>query len=89
MNGIVDFNQSPHRNKKAYDIVLTKDAGSNEYRSRIGFNIYPLDIGTYTIVFEFYPPEMTNIQVKCQVTTAYIHSQEQNDFSDYSKVLVE
>ena len=52
VNGIVDFNGSPHQNKKAYSMVLTKDAGTNDYRSRIGFNIYSLDIGTYTIVFE-------------------------------------
>ena len=31
---------------------------------------------------------MTNIQVTCQAITAYIHSQVQKDFSDYSKVLV-
>ena len=29
VNGIVDFNESPHQNKKAYRIVLTKDAGTN------------------------------------------------------------
>ena len=31
---------------------------------------------------------MTNIQVTCQATTAYMHSQVQKDFSCYSKVLV-
>ena len=61
MNGIVDFNESPHRNKKVYDIVLTRDAGTNNYRSRIGFNLDPQDIETFTLIFEFYPPERTNI----------------------------
>ena len=89
VNGIVDFNESPHQNKKAYSIVLTKDAGTNNYRSRIGFNLYSLAIGTYTIVFEFYPPEMTNIQLSCTASSAYIHKSTQRDFTDYSKLLVQ
>ena len=89
VNGVVDFNGSPHQNKKAYSMVLTKDAGTNDYRSRIGFNIYSLDIGTYTIVFEFYPPEMTNIQLSCNASSAYIHKSVQRDFTNYSKLLVQ
>ena len=89
VNGIAAFNQSPHQNKKAYDITLIKDSGSNDYRSRIGFNIYTLAIGTYTIVFEFYPPEMTNIQLSCDASEAYIHKAVQRDFTAYSKVLVQ
>ena len=89
VNGIVDFNESPHQNRKAYSIDLTKDAGTNNYRSRIGFNLYSLAIGTYTIVFEFYPPEMTNIQLSCTASEAYIHKSTQRDFTDYSKLLVQ
>ena len=87
--GIAAFNQSPHQNKKAYDITLIKDSGSNDCRSRIGFNIYTLAIGTYTIVFEFYPPEMTNIQLSCTASEAYIHKAVQRDFTAYSKLLVQ
>ena len=87
--GIAAFNKSPHQNKKAYDITLIKDSGSNDYRSRIGFNIYTLAIGTYTIVFEFYPPEMTNIQLSCTASEAYIHKAVQRDFTAYSKLLVQ
>ena len=87
--GIAAFNQSPHQNKKAYDITLIKDSGSNDYRSRIGFNIYTLAIGTYTIVFEFYPPEMTNIQLSCTASEAYVHKAVQRDFTAYSKLLVQ
>ena len=89
MYGIAAFNQSPHQNKKAYDIILIKDSGSNDYRSRIGFNIYTLAIGKYTIVFEFYPPEMTNIQLSCTASEAYIHKAVQRDFTAYSKLLVQ
>ena len=89
VNGIVDFSGSPHQNKKAYSMVLTKDAGTNDYRSRIGFNIFHLDIGTYTIVFEFFPPEMTNVQLSCNASSAYVHKVVQRDFSNYSKLLVQ
>ena len=89
VNSYTNFNSSPHRNKKAYSITLQKDPGTNNYRSRIGFNLFPLPLGTYTMIFEFYPPEMTNIQLSCQATSAYIHKQVQKDFTDYSKLLVQ
>ena len=55
VDGIVDFNGSPHKNKKAYSVIFTKDSdGSNDYRSRIGINIFPLDVGPYTIIMEYY-----------------------------------
>ena len=89
VNGFIDFNSSPHRNKKAYSATLQKDSGSNNYRSRMGFNLYPLPLGTYTMIFEFFPPEMTNIKLSCQATSAYIHNQVQRDFSNYAKMLVQ
>ena len=89
VNGIVDFNQSPHQNKKAYSITLIKDSGSNDYRSRISFNIYTLAIGTYTIVFEFYPPAMTNIQLSFDASEAFFHKAVQCDLTAYSKLLVQ
>ena len=55
----------------------------------MGFNLYPLPPGTYTMIFEFFPPEITNIQLFCQATSAYIHKQVQRDFSNYSKMLVQ
>ena len=89
IDAFTDFNESPHKNKKAFQITLTKDAGTNDYRSRMGFNLYPLPLGTYTIIFEYYFPENTNIQLSCQSTTAYVHKQIQKDFTDYSKLLVQ
>ena len=89
INSFTDFNSSPHRNKKSFEITLQKDAGTNNYRSRIGFNLYPLPLGTYTMIFEFFPPTITNIQLSCQATSAYIHKQVQRDFSNYSKMLVQ
>ena len=89
VDAFTDFNKSPHKNKKAFEITLQKDAGTNDYRSRMGFNLYPLPLGTYTIIFEYYFPENTNIQLSCQSTTAYVHKQVQKDFTDYSKLLVQ
>ena len=84
-----NFPTSPHINKKAYLIDLKKDVGTNNYQSRMGFNIQELPLGLYTIIFEFYPPEMNNIQISCQATSAYIHKQVQKNFSTYSKLLVQ
>ena len=89
IDAFTDFNESPHKNKKAFQITLTKDVGTNDYRSRMGFNLYPLPLGTYTIIFEYYFPENTNIQLSCQSTTAYVHKQIQKYFTDYSKLLVQ
>ena len=89
VEAFTDFNESPHKNKKAFEITLQKDVGTNDYRSRMGFNLYPLSLGTYTIIFEYYFPENTNIQLSCQSTTAYVHKQIQKDFTDYSKLLVQ
>ena len=89
VNGFIDFNSSPHRNKKAYSVTLQKDSGSNNYQSRMDFNLYPLPLGTYTMIFEFFPPEMTNILLSCHATTAYVNKQVQRDFSNYSKMLVQ
>ena len=72
--GISDFAQSPHKNKLAYKVGLQKNPKSNDYQSRIGFNLYPLSIGKFTSVLEYYPQgPHTNIQLSAQATTAYIH----------------
>ena len=89
VDAFTDFNESPHRNKKAFQITLQKDAGTNNYRSRMGFNLYPLPLGTYTMIFEYFFPEDSGIQLSYQATTAYVHKQVQKDFTDYSKLLVQ
>ena len=46
VSGIVLFSSSIHEiNKHAYQLSLIKDSGSNNYRSRIGFNLGSLEIG--------------------------------------------
>ena len=54
VTGIPDLAESPHTfNKKAYDLLLFKDA-QNNYISRIGFNLYRIPEGEYTICIEFF-----------------------------------
>ena len=64
VTGIGLFDASIHQNdKNAYRITLIKDLGSNDYRSRIGFNLGSLPIGYYTFVCEFFPIVMSNVSV--------------------------
>ena len=90
VTGIVDFAASPHEiNKKAYEFTLVKDTdGSNDYRSRIGFNLYFLPLRYYTIIIEYMPPEMTNVIVTVQGTTINIASQTTKTFNNYTKTLI-
>ena len=90
VTGIVDFVASPHQiNKKAYEFTLVKDTdGSNDYRSRIGFNLFKLPLGYYTFVVEYFPPEMNNVIVTAQGTTISIASQTTKTFGNYTKTLI-
>ena len=75
VNGIVDYDGSPHKNKKAYDIDLIYIPGTQNYDSRIGINIYSLPIGKFTIIMEYYYPENINIAVSCQASSAIVNNQ--------------
>ena len=68
IHGIVDFQNSPHKNKKAYDIDLIYKSGTRNYSSKMGINIYPLDVGKYTIIMEYYFPEDLNIIIFAQAS---------------------
>ena len=53
--GIRDFSESPHQilNKKAYFLKLLFEKDSpNQFQSRLGFNLYKLPVGYYTMVVE-------------------------------------
>ena len=89
VNGIQDYQGSPHKNKKAYDIDLIYTQGTQNYDSQIGINIYPLPIGKFTIIMEYYYPENIGITVSCQASTAIINKQISKNFSDYIKLLVQ
>ena len=70
-------------------MTLTKDSdGSNEYRSRIGLNLYQLPLGLYTMIVEFFPPEMSNISVTASGQTIYLANQATKIFSNYAKTWI-
>ena len=73
--GIGSFTASPHQiNKKAYEINLVRDPGSENYRSQIGFNLFKLRYGYYTFVVEYFPPEMNSVSVRASATVTSIRN---------------
>ena len=89
VNGIQNFNGSPHKNKKAYSIDLVYTPGTQNYDSKIGINLYSLPIGKYTIIMEYYFPEDINISLVAESSTAVINKQVTTSFSDHKKQLVQ
>ena len=89
VNGIVDFPNSPHKNKKAYDIDLVYTTGTQNYNSKIGINLYSLPIGKYTVIMEYFFPEDINISLSAEASTAVIAKQTTTNFSNYKKLLVQ
>ena len=88
VDGIVDFSGSPHNvNKKAYKFKMGKDA-QNEYSSRIGFNMFKLPEGEYTLAMEFFPPSTTNLSVSVVSTSLNIGQQSTKMFVNYSRSIV-
>ena len=87
--GIRDFSESPHQiNKKAYSLKLLFEKGSpNQYRSRLGFNLYKLPVGYYTMVVEWFPPEMNEISGTAQATTISISNY--TTFEKYTKTVIQ
>ena len=88
--GIVDFSNSPHQiNKKAYQLKRLFEKGSpNQYRSRLGFNLYKLPVGYYTLVVEWFPPEMSELSVAVQGTTISISNYATKTFENYTKTVI-
>ena len=89
VNGLVDFDQSPHTNKKAYDIDLVYISGIRRYNSKIGVNLYPLPIGDYSLVMEYYFPENIDISLVAQATNVQIVKQTRESFPNYKKIIVQ
>ena len=88
--GIVDFSNSPHQiNKKAYQLkLLFQKSSPNQYQSRLGFNLYKLPVGYYTLVVEWFPPEMNELSVTVQGTTISISNYATKTFENYTKTVV-
>ena len=84
VNGLVDFDLSPHSNKKAYDIDLVYQSGTQSYNSKIGVNLYPLPLGNYTLVMEYYFPENIGISLVAQATKV-----NRANFPNYKQITVQ
>ena len=89
VNGMQDYNGSPHKNKKAYDIDLIYTSGTQNYDSKIGINLYPLPVGKFTIIMEYYFPEDINISLLAEASTAIINKQTITNFTSYKKQLIQ
>ena len=88
VNGIVDFNGSPHKNKKAYSVDLVYTPGTHNYDSQIGINIFSLPVEKYTIIMEYFWPEKGGITLSCESSTAVLKRRTFKHFSSYTKILV-
>ena len=87
--GINDFSKSPHQiSKKAYFLKLLFEKDTHQYRSRLGFNLHPLPVGYYTMVVEWFPPEMTEVSVTPQATTISISNHSTKTFEKYTKTVI-
>ena len=88
VTGINDLQKSPHLfNKKAYDLEIDKDV-NNVYSGRLGFNMYRLPEGEYTICIEFWPVTMNNVSVDVVSTSLSITQQSTKKFSYYTRSIV-
>ena len=75
VDGIVDYTNSPHEiNKKAYDLKLTK-MNDNNYISRLGFNMYKLPRGEYSVCVEFFPVGVQTTSVNAVSSTVSVNKQ--------------
>ena len=88
VHGLVDFDLSPHVNKKAFDIDVVYTSGSQRYNSKIGVNLYPLPIGNYTLVMEYFFPENISISLVAQATKVIISKQTRANFPEYKQITV-
>ena len=89
VNGIVDFNGSPHKNKKAYSVDMIYSPGMKYYDSKIGINIFQLAIGKYTLIMEYYFSENIQIHIHAEATHATINKQQITHFTNFKKILVQ
>ena len=92
IHGVVDYNGSPHKNKKAYDIDMVYSLGVQIYTSKLGINLFPLaNVGKYTLIMEYYfSSDNTNIVIIAESTkTTLIKKYTTFDGPNYKKYLVQ
>ena len=86
---IVDFQQSPHKiNKKAYALKIDKRSSDNMFLGRIGFNMFKIPEGEYTICVEFFPGKMDGVNVNAVSTALNVNRQATKVFVNYSRSMI-
>ena len=89
VTGIVDFQQSPHKiNKKAYALKINKRSSDNMFLGRIGFNMFKIPEGEYTICVEFFPGKMDGVNVNAVSTALTVNRQATKVFANYSRSII-
>ena len=89
VTGIVDFQQSPHKiNKKAYALKINKRSSDNMFLGRIGFNMFKIPEGEYTICVEFFPGKMDGVNVNAVSTALNVNQQATKVFANYSRSII-
>ena len=68
--------------------LLFQKSSPNQYQSRLGFNLYKLPVGYYTLVVEWFPPEMSELSVAVQGITISISNYATKTFENYTKTVI-
>ena len=89
VTGIVDFQQSPHKiNKQAYALKINKRSSDNMFLGRIGFNMFKIPEGEYTICVEFFPGKMDGVNANAVSTALNVNRQATKVFVNYSRSII-
>ena len=89
VTGIIGFPQSPHQiNKTAYALRINKISSANMFLGRIGFNMFKIPEGEYTICVEFFPGKMDGVNVNAQSTSLNVNQQTTKVFANYSRSII-
>ena len=89
VTGIIDFPQSPHKiNKTAYALRINKRSSDNMFLGRIGFNMFKIPEGEYTICVEFFPGKMDGVNVNAVSTALNVNRQATKVFANYSRSII-
>ena len=89
VTGIVDFQQSPHKiNKKAYALKINKRSSDNMFLGRLGFNMFKIPEGEYTICVEFFPGRIDGVNVNAVSTALNVNRQATKVFKTYSRSII-
>ena len=86
---IVDFASTPHKfNKKSYVMQIAKRAADNMFLGRLGFNMFKLPEGEYTICVEFFPAKIGGVSVNAVSTAVNVNRQATKVFKTYSRSII-